>query len=321
MKNICHIGSYYSLLIYLLLPDKNVKNTFFFFGDLIEIKNLPKNYYIIKRKNLKFPLSFIYHDFILKFILNRIVKKNKLNTNIIYGQDHLLGSSYFLKYNFYLIEDGLSFYTTFEIDKKKYYEKYWINKILGRKKVQGLDKNVKKIYVTRTSGIPNEIKEKVKLINLKTLWNLKTEQEKKDILNIIGIDFSDTKKLTKAKNILLTQPLSEDSVVTEEEKIGFYKKIIEEFGEEKLLIKPHPREKTDYKKIFPKAIVISRNFPFELVSILISDIKVKNLITLFSTAVFSMIEKKDTKIVFYGTKISKKLIDRFGDLKLEDYQK
>ncbi|QYR63960.1 glycosyltransferase family 52 protein [Fusobacterium nucleatum] len=312
MKNICHVGSYYSLLLYLLLPNKNVDNTFFFFGDLIEIKNLPKNYYIIKRKNLKFPLSFIYHDFILKFILDRVVKKNKLNTNIVYGQDHLLGSSYFLKYNFYLIEDGAGFYTTFEIDKKRYYDRYWINKILGRKKVQGLEKSVKKIYITRTSGIPSEIKGKTELINLKKLWNLKTEEERKDILNIIGVGSSDIEELKKAKNILLTQPISEDLVVTEEEKIEIYRKIINKYGEERLLIKPHPREKTDYKKIFTKATVIGKNFPFEIISLL--DIEIRNLITLFSTSVFSM-ATETTNIVFYGTRVSQKLVDRFGDIR------
>lgn len=309
---ICYVGTFYSLLIYLLLPGKNIKNTFFFFGDLMKIKNLPENYYIIKRKNLKFPLSFIYHDFILRFILNRVVKKNKLNTDIVYGQDHLLGSSYFLKYNFYLIEDGLGLYTTFEIDKKRYYDRYWINKVLGRKMVQGLEKNVKKIYVTRTSGIPNEIKEKTELINLKKLWNLKTEQEKKDILNIIGINLDYIEKIKKAKNILLTQPLSEDLVITEKEKIEIYKKIINNYGEKGLLIKPHPRETTDYKSFFSKAIVIGKNFPFEIISLL--DINVENLITLFSTSVFSM-ANEGTNIVFYGTKVSQKLVDRFGDIK------
>ena len=311
MKYICHVDSYYCLLLYLLLPEKNIKNTFFFFGDSIRIKNLPQNYYIIKKRTIKYHLNFVYNDLILKFILARVIKKNKLNTNIVYGQDHLLGSSYFLKYNFYLIEDGLALYTTFEIDKKRYKERYWVNKILGRKRGQGLEKNVKKIYVTKTSGIPDEIKEKIELINLKKLWSLKTEQEKKDILNIIGIDLIDIKELKKAKNILLTQPISEDFVVTEEEKIKIYRDIIDNYGEEGLLIKPHPREKTDYKKFFSKAIVIGKDFPFEIISLL--GIDIKNLITLFSTSVFSVpIEK--TNIDFYGTRVSQKLVDRFGDI-------
>ncbi len=315
---ICHVGTFYSLLIYLLLPGKKMENTFFFLGDTMNLKNRPKNSFIVKSKKLRFPFTILYYDIFLKFKLHHIVKKYKLSTDIVYGQDHLPGSSYFLRYKFYLIEDGLGNYSSIVREIKRYNRKYILNKILGRTKWLGLEKNVKKIYLTGMSNIFKGIEEKVEIINLKNLWNNKREEEKQEILNLVGINPEDRIKIEKAENILITQPISEDDVVTEKEKIDLYRKIVTEFGEENLLIKPHPRELTDYKKIFPKATVIGKDFPFEIISIL--NIEIKNLITLFSTSIFSMVNNENINIVFYGTKVNQKLVDRFGDINLEDYK-
>lgn len=310
--NICHVGTFYSLLIYLLLPGKTVENTFFFFSDTMALDKLPKNSFIIKHKKIKFPFTVLYYDFILKCRLHALVKKYHLDTRLIYGQDHILGSSYFLRYPFYLIEDGLGNYEHVEVYRKQYEERYFLNKVLGRKKRLGLENNVKKIYLTGMKEVDARIKDKVEIINLKELWLLKTEEEKKQILDILGIDHETLRRIKNCKNVVLTQPLSEDLVLTEEEKIEIYKKILNGYLESELLIKPHPREKTDYSKIFSQATVLKSNFPFEIISIL--DIKIDNLITLFSSAVFCMNKSPNTNILFYGTKISPKLVERFGNV-------
>jgi len=43
------------------------------------------------------------------------------------------------------------------------------------------------------------------------------------------------------KILLLTQPLSEDKIITEEEKIKIYREIIEKQNGRKIYIKAHPR--------------------------------------------------------------------------------
>ena len=84
--------------------------------------------------------------------------------------------------------------------------------------------------------------------------------------------------------MLLTQPLNEDNNCTEEDKIKGYALLLKEhaFSETHLIIKPHPKENTDYQKYFPNATIIDKDFPIELMVLL--NINVNNVITLFSTA-------------------------------------
>ena len=53
-----------------------------------------------------------------------------------------------------------------------------------------------------------------------------------------------------AKVILLTQPYAIDGHMTEEEQMNVYRKIVSHYGEDNVVIKPHPRDKCDYKVFF-----------------------------------------------------------------------
>lgn len=226
----------------------------------------------------------------------------------IYGNDDL-SYSYFKRKGYILIEDGLI----------NYQKKIKFNKIDIIKKIIklenpfyqsfGYSKNVKNIYLTGLAPIPNEIKDKVKLINLKELWNKKAKREKNEILNIFGFNDKIIENLKNKNEILYTQPLSEDAVITETEKIDIYAKIIKNYKKETLVIKQHPREKTDYKKIFTNVEVLNQVFPAELFNLL--DIKFKKAITLFSTAALS---DKNIKVDFYGTEVHPKILNRFGKM-------
>ena len=88
------------------------------------------------------------------------------------------------------------------------------------------------------------------------------------------------------------------------------------YDEKSTVIKTHPREKTDYRTAFPKAVILDKPFPFELFSLLNTDFK--RAITIFSTSVMNLGE--NVQIDFYGTKINEKLLLKFGDVKLEDFK-
>jgi len=69
----------------------------------------------------------------------------------------------------------------------------------------------------------------------------------------------------KKRMLLLTQPLSEDGLINEKEKIKLYKKVIENYHNKyKIFLKPHPRENTIYEKYFSKVTILSQSFPIEL---------------------------------------------------------
>ncbi|MCM1334917.1 MAG: glycosyltransferase family 52 protein [Bacteroides sp.] len=69
--------------------------------------------------------------------------------------------------------------------------------------------------------------------------------------------------------LLLTQPFFADGVMgSEEEQLSFYKKMTEKYlSGEKLVIKPHPRDPTDYSGTFPDAVVLDKNMPVEILEL------------------------------------------------------
>ena len=107
------------------------------------------------------------------------------------------------------------------------------------------------------------------------------------------------------------QPLSEDELLLETEKIEIYKKIIIKYSEENIVIKPHPRETTNYKNIFPKIEIIFENFPSEFLDLY--DIKFEKIITLFSTAALNLARGNFKNLIFYGTRVHPKLLEKWGD--------
>ena len=170
-------------------------------------------------------------------------------------------------------------------------------------------KNVKKIYLTGLAQIPEEIKDKVEIVDLKKLWKLKTKEEQGGILEVFGFNREILEKIKEKNTILFTQPLSEDGILNEQEKIELYSKIILKYPKEKLIIKTHPREKTNYSKVFNEIYILEQNFPAEIFKLL--EISFKKGITLFSTAVLA---NNCEEIDFYGTEVHPKLLKKFGSM-------
>lgn len=310
MKKVLVFKSLYVLLIYLVLEKKD--ETIFLTSSGVDNKILKKLDNKIVIKEFNYSKRYLYRKiqqiyFIVKNKINKKILQLKLDKRIkFYGQDNTLLGNLCLNNEFYLIEEGIMNYIFFS--KKKFKLKNWLKKqILGRKEIMGQNKAVKKIYLTGLAPIPEEIKDKVEIINLKELWNKKTQKEKEEILDIFGFDEKIIENLRSKKKIIYTQPLSEDSVISEDEKIELYSKIIKNYNKKDLVLKKHPREKTDYRKIFTDIEILDQNFPAELFNLL--DIKFDKVITIFSTAGLS---NKEIDIDFYGTEIHPKILKKFG---------
>lgn len=69
--------------------------------------------------------------------------------------------------------------------------------------------------------------------------------------------------------LLLTRPLYIDGILDSEEKqIELYKEIVKkEVDNELLVIKPHPRDMTDYSKDFPNSVILDKNMPVEIIEL------------------------------------------------------
>ena len=221
----------------------------------------------------------------------------------------------------YLIEDGLGTYKLRE-EKKKLQIKRIRDKILKRYSIYYenpiLSNKIKKVYLTGIAEIPNLIKDKVEIINLKEKWEQLSFEEQEEILRIFDLKNSDLIKWQKLENriLLITQPLSEDGIISEKEKIEIYKEIVEKNKSESIMIKSHPREKTNYKNIFPNMELIEGKFPLEILILL--GINFKEVITIFSTAALNF--KGITNVNFIGTENNEHLKEKVGEIKKVYYK-
>ncbi len=94
--------------------------------------------------------------------------------------------------------------------------------------------------------------------------------------------------------------MAEDGMMSEEDKIKIYRGIVSKYGEENVILKPHPREKTNWTEVFPDMPVIPRQIPMELLS---KMVKLERVATFFSTAAFGTLP--DDKVDFYSADFRK----------------
>ncbi len=321
-KNICITDSLYSLLIFMLINKNKISETFFVFGNSININRdiFKNNSVILEKENASSKFDSMKKRIKMYHYIKNLVKKNNLQGLVVYGGDHLTGAGYFIKnHEFHVIEDGIiNYYSMPEVDKQIDRESFFLKTFKYATYLYypyGFSKNITKIYLTKEAeNIPKRLKNKIETISLKNLWDNLSENKKEEILYVFGLDKKLLKELSQKENILLTQPFSEDNVVTEDEKIGIYKNIMKNYDESCTVIKTHPREKTDYSAVFPKAVILDKPFPFELFSLM--DSNFKKAVTVFSTSVMNLGE--NVQIDFYGSKINEKLLKKFGNVELND---
>lgn len=305
IKLIAVISNTRMLLLFLLLNKIKFDHVFFILEENIYIPKIIKNFLIVKKSKSKYQLAFnsLYYFFRFKFLCYQF-NLNKENT-AVWGADHITGAKFFLKrFNFALLEDGTINYSP------NAYKRSWKNKLFSVP-AYGMHTNVRKIYLTQSENIPDCIKDKVEVINVDELWNKKDYKEKMELLDILGVDVGRISILKDKSYILYTQPLSEDGIISEREKIQLYEKILANYDMNKIVIKPHPREKTDYQLFFKNIYVFYENIPSELLPLL--GVRFEKAITLFSTAV---LQHDRNNIVFYGTNIHPKIYQHFGNVKL-----
>lgn len=303
------------LLIFLLLSNLKKDEIIYisFFNKKEKIEKLPGKKIFINEEKIE--TFFLKRKKYIKEIRKKLMPLIEQINNkkiYLYGLDHYaLAMKIFYKEEMYVIEEGTFNYSFISESIgqkiKKIIKSFFIRE---RKKNLGYGDKVKKIYFTENlcKEIPKGLEKKAEIINLKELWNKKSEEEKKIILNTFNFNEEILKKADKNTIMLFTQPLSEDNVITEEEKIDLYSKILKKYDNQSIIIKPHPREKTDYSKYFPSYYVMKERYPVEILELV--GINIKKAITIFSSAAFGL--GKNVEIDFYGTEIYYKLFERFG---------
>lgn len=306
-------NSVYSFFLYLLI-DNNWEQSIFILDEPLYDKVCKKmeKIKIYKYRDLSYKKHLILF-YIEKFRLFFYLFKMKIlgdSSYYLYGEDMMM-SYFYKKRKIHLIEDGTWSY------KIREEEKSFLKRLKRLVRLEnpfynfsGEDNSVEKIYLTGLGKIPTSIKKKVEIINLKKLWEEKTIEERSKILNFFDINLEKLKRIKSKKYLLLTQPLSEDGTLNEKEKIEIYSNILSNYDLKNIVIKVHPREKLDYKNIFPEVEILDEYFPVELFKIF--NIEPEKVITIFSSAVFGIAKREN--IDFYGTEINEKILKKFGSM-------
>lgn len=245
-----------------------------------------------------------------------LLKKVERGEAKLYGMDNLeLGRRVFYKDRINVIEEGTLNYMPYKASPSGMKGKVQdiISFLYGlgeRKVVMGYGDKVEKVYLTSAlcEKIPQGLEEKAEIVDLQKLWDRKSEREKEIIKTTFNFNEEIFEKVDGETVMLFTQPMSEDGILSEERKLELYSKVIAKYPNKSIIIKAHPREKTDYSKYFPQCYVMKEKYPIELLSVM--GVKLERVVTLFSTAVFGF--GKDVAIDFYGTEVDEKLFERFG---------
>lgn len=326
-KNICLVTTVYSFFLYLLIKGYNEDDIYIFtawfpkeISKNVKHIQMPKVIFRGKKfadidslsgiyKNIIGFFKYFYGYFKLRILL--FIKTFNCTVEVYGHAQTPFSYIFFENKNSNIIEDGMENYTA------KITETHKVNPIidfilhicgiyfLNQCECYGSHKNIKNVYLTHEHNHPL-IKEKVKIINIKDLWNNLSNKNQDKILEIFNVDIRGI-DFNKKTVLILTQPLSESELISieEEDEINIYNEIIDKFDDYQIIIKPHPRDTKNFEKIFPNMKIIDKNFPVEILSLI--NITPTVVCSIVSTALYNF--EKSKIYVYDGELTDERLIN------------
>ncbi len=308
---VCVVDTIYTLFLYLILFNIQLEKTYFVFSSGIDkrIRNkfemqslyIPDTlfYKYINLLDSKYGFIRILFQIFANIYFKIIILLRVKNKAICYGHDHLQYSKYFIVNlkKMVLLEDGVGNYGE---ACENSYQRLSIRKLKNKKNSRfshfwpawGVSKYVESIVLTGILPVPTIIQNKVKIINLEEEYLKLSSKRRGRVINYFPTITVDTKHI---EVLLLTQCYSEDGIISEQDKINIYRKIMSEFHDKVIYIKPHPRERTNYSEIFPNVVIIENAVPIELFVFL--DLKIDIVATISSTGAY--VFKNKSEVLFY----------------------
>lgn len=299
-NNVLYVNSLYSLSLYTYIMRGELSDTLVIIENDIDVSNIIgylQNLLILDSS--KKPLSFF--DLIkVKFNFNNEFREiiRMIRNKKIYGHDHLRYSKIFPEMN--VIEDGLSNYNYTPMFSD-YIKRFFLSLICVNYNRYGFFNKSKNVYLTR------EFKTKRNIYVF-----LKRDDYIKALLDLLNGAFCNKFMIKDKVSILLTQPISEDGLVSEDEKIEIYRSIIIN-SKLKILIKPHPREITNYKQVFNDVHTLDKS---TLSETLYCNENIEYYITLYSS--FNSTDKDNNKLIRLGTRFNQELSNVLGVIEPSD---
>ncbi len=328
ISRVCIVDTVYTLLFYYLnCSIDEFNNTFFFVSKGLPnsiIKKLPKYHFFKKKKN--FLSRFLFRlglRFFSRFRWSFLRKKP------IYGSDHLTFSAGIIGNRKYiLLEDGpfiASYYFNYSFYQKKIKQRgsktknFFVDILFGPTFLRPFGENdqCKKIIFSNNDTHSALIGKDICINSFEQLWDDASTEKKEKILELFDINNNDIDFLSTKPIIIFTQTFFIDNTLSEDEQVRIYGKIINQYPEEQILLKVHPRDPIDYSFYFPDIAIFKKILPMQLLNLL--GVKFKKAVTVSSSSVLSF--PYEIEIDWIGTKIHPKLEAAIGDIQLSDIKK
>lgn len=324
--HVCIPANVYGLMDYLLyIDEETIKNhTHYFIGSEIpkEIaESLPNVTLFNTQKAGGIKLFIKQLKKIFLSIFSRIVYP-ELRTAKIYAQDHQpLAQILIQKRNYTLLPDSAYYKIILRegglvkkiLSEKQHSLKGKIEKFLyGELSINfwGLNNQCTEVLFIHDEKIKEYEGKKITVNTFNKLWQNSTPTKQRFIRQCFAIEDKDISDYSGADIVVLTQPFSDDGAITVAEQIDLYKNILEQYKEENIILKPHPRDKTDYSTLQRqyKCKIVKSHIPTELLALI--GVNIKTAVTFFSSSVY--IFNQYSKIIWLGTEDFPALKAQFG---------
>lgn len=184
-----------------------------------------------------------------------------------------------------------------------------ISKVFYSGLTSGRSDLIESVIYTLEDSAPSDLKHKAVYVDLFKLW-FSLEESKRSFIN----DLYKVSSLSIEKDyvLVMTQPLEIFDGVSEEIKLEIYKKVCALYKDKIIVIKPHPREQTDYSSI--SDYTLTSTYPSELIGFN-SERLPSEVVTLFSTAAFVFFNS--SKVTWLGP-FDRRLEKVVGEIKLPE---
>lgn len=283
-KTIVAVNNVYSLMQYLLLRTDEVGSTLFVFDsmpDAIQRRFAPlrplttgtkwnKAFYIPLRLHLaalvarQTPVYISYPAYCCNLLLD-------------------------LFPNAFYIEEGAGDYCDREVGlAPPPPDRRWDRRLrFGKKRLRrDIYAAVGKIYLTGILPIQQHMQAKTQLVDLQASWRHKSQQERELINSLLLPEGFDCAAFEGRDILLVTQPYYIDCgarPVSIDQQIEAYRRLVAPYEQQRLIIKVHPRDKADYRRHFPDALVFDYPSPLEL--LVLNGMTIRTALTFDSTAI------------------------------------
>lgn len=201
---------------------------------------------------------------------------------------------HYFKREVILLEHGISNYIDMAKDVYETKKYHLFKRYILRNNWIGESSFIDKIYLRRIDKCPEVLLKKTLHLDLSYYFEHLENQYLSAFNTVFGsVNFEDD-KIGDTHFVVLTQPFSEEGIMTEARKIEMYRFILSQF-DTKVLIKPHPKETTNYKIHFRGIRILDSKTPFELYAL--NSINFNQYITVTSSSITGIDEDK---VMIYG---------------------